>query len=251
MNIIITIAAIGLSLLHAGAVNRLAYVFYRPWNIRVNTSIMVNQSRMIFAVFAAYMDFRYVGDRKALSMLPNQFIALSNHQSLFDIPLFNRYIPNGRLRFVAKAELGRYIPVVSLMLRSGGHCLVSRTGSGSAAMRELDRFADRVRENNWIPVIFPEGTRSKDGSLGTFHAAGFRRFTDRCPLPVGVFAIDGGWRISKLGDMTKTLRGGRYRIKLLKVYDAPKGKAEQVRILEEGKALIAEQLELWRSEAKR
>ena len=72
-------------------------------------------------------------------------------------------------------------------------------------------------QNDWIPVIFPEGTRSKDGSVGTFHAAGFRRFVDRCPLPVGVFAIDGGWRISKLGDMRKTLRGGRYRIKLLKV----------------------------------
>lgn len=250
MNIAITIAAIGLSLLHAGAVNRLAYVFHRPWNLRVNTWIMVRQSRMIFAVFAAYMDFRFVGDSKALSALPDQYIALSNHQSLFDIPLFNRYIPNGRLRFVAKAELGRNIPVVSLMLRTGGHCLISRTGSGSSAMRELDRFADRVMQNDWIPVIFPEGTRSKDGSVGAFHAAGFRRFVDRCPLPVGVFAIDGGWRISKLGDMRKTLRGGRYRIKLLKVYDAPQGKAEQVKILEEGKVLIAEQLERWRAEAR-
>ncbi len=247
MNIVITIAAIGLSLVWKGIVNRVAYVFSRGWNLRVNKTIMVGTSRRIFAVFATYMDFRFTGDMNSLETLPGQYVAISNHQSLFDIPLFNRYIPNGRLRFVAKAELGRHIPIVSLMLRSGGHCLVPRTGGGALAMREMDRFAERVSQNGWIPVIFPEGTRSADGNVGKFHAAGFRRFTERCPLPVAVFAIDGGWKISKLSDMAKTMRGGRYRIKLLKVYDAPRNKAEQVRILEEGRALIEAQLDEWRA----
>lgn len=250
MDIVITIAAIGVSLIWIGIVNRIAYAFSLKLTLRINTIIAIEYSRRIFSIFSAYMNFRYVGDRERLGDLPSQYLAVSNHQSLFDIPLFMRYIPDARVRFIAKAELGRHIPIVSLMLRTDGHCLVKRSGGGSSAMRELDRFADRVRENKWIPVVFPEGTRSTDGTLGTFHAAGFRRFLDRTPLPVAVFAIDGGWRISKLGDMAKTMRGGRYRIKLLKVYDAPRGKDEQLRILEEGKTLIARQLEVWRNTGK-
>jgi len=247
MNIAITIVAIAVSLAWIGLLNRFAYGFSTKLTKRINGNIQIRQSRRIFSIFAAYMDFRFEGDRSLLTALPRNYLAVANHQSLFDIPLFMRYVPNRRVRFIAKAELGRHIPIVSLMLRTDGHCLVRRAGGGASAMKEIERFADRARENEWIPVLFPEGTRSIDGSLGTFHAAGFRRFLDRYPLPVAVFAIDGGWRISKLSDMAKTMRGGRYRIKLLKVYEAPKDKEEQVRILEEGKALIREQLALWRN----
>ena len=55
-----------------------------------------------------------------------------------------------------------------------------------------------VVKNNFIPVIFPEGSRSKDGNLKTFHAAGFRRFLNAAPMPVAVCAVDGGWKISSL-----------------------------------------------------
>ena len=114
-------------------------------------------------------------------------------------------------------------------------------------MRILDRFAERVKKNNWIPVIFPEGTRSRDGNTGTFHAAGFRRFMDRYPLPVVVCAVDGGWNISSLAGMVKRMKGGEYRIKVLKVFPAPESKAEQLRVLEEGKELIQNQLGEWRN----
>ena len=42
------------------------------------------------------------------------------------------------------------------------------------------------------------------------------------------------------------LRGGAYRVKALKVYPAPETKEAQLKILEEGKALIQEQLAQWR-----
>jgi 1-acyl-sn-glycerol-3-phosphate acyltransferase len=187
------------------------------------------------------------GDRKSLEILPEQYMVLANHQSLLDIPLLMRYLEGARLRFVAKAELGRYVPVVSLMLRSDGHCLVKRTGNPSLAMKEMDAFAKRVLTNNWIPVIFPEGTRSKNGELRPFYAAGFRRLIEKAPMPVAVCAIEGGWHISSLTGMAANLKGGSYRVKVLKVYPPPQGKAEQVHILEEGRVLIEEQLQKWRA----
>lgn len=208
--------------------------------------ITVTHSRRIFALFSTWMDFRFAGDKNLLDELPEQYLIMSNHQSLLDIPLYMRFLDARRLRFVAKAELGNHIPLVSPVLKSDQHCLVKRTGSPSQAMKAMDVFASRVLANNWIPVIFPEGTRSVDGELGTFHAAGFRRFLDKAPMPVAVCAVEGGWRVSTLLGMAKNLKGGYYRVKVLKLYPAPTNKAEQVRILEEGRVLIQEQLEAWR-----
>jgi len=46
--------------------------------------------------------------------------------------------------------------------------------------------------------------------------------------------------------MAKHLKGGNYRIKIVKIFPAPMNKAEQVQILEEGKNLIEKQLFEWR-----
>lgn len=228
-------------------VNRIIYTFSLRQIRAMNRKTTTKYARRLFAIWSLYMDFHFTGEDDHLDELPDQYLVMSNHQSLMDIPLFMRFFEEPRLRFVAKAELGRYIPLISLLLRSDQHCLIHRTGSASQTMRTLDAFAERVRRNNWLPVIFPEGTRSVDGTLGTFHAAGFRRLLDKTPLPVVVCALDGGWRVSTLAGMARNMRGGIYRVKILKIYPAPVSKAEQVLILEEGKALIQAQLDEWRA----
>ncbi len=213
---------------------------------RFNRFITRHAPRRIFALLSTWMNFRYAPEPDGIESLPGQYLIVSNHQSLFDIPLFMRFLDPSRLRFVAKAELGKYIPLVSAMLKSDGHCLIRRTGGPSQSMRALENFAERVKAMNWIPVLFPEGTRSVDGSLGTFHPAGFRRFLDKAPMPVVVCAVDGGYRISKLSGLQEDLSGGRYRIKVLKTYPTPQNKAEQVQILQEARELIQTQLTTWR-----
>lgn len=247
----IAIACTVVSLGFLALVNRIIYTFSVRLSREMNRKTTTKYARRLFAIWSLYMDFHFTGDDDHLDELPPQYLVMSNHQSLMDIPLFMRFLGEPRLRFVAKAELGRYIPLVSLLLRSDQHCLIHRTGSASSTMRTLDGFAERARRNNWLPVIFPEGTRSVDGSLGTFHAAGFRRLLDRNPLPVVVCALDGGWRVSTLAGMARNMRGGIYRVKILKIYPAPVSKAEQVLILEEGKALIQAQLDEWRSEPRK
>ena len=179
--------------------------------------------------------------------IPSSCLIISNHQSLMDIPVMMAHLGGSRLRFIAKAELAENIPIVAPMLKSDGHCLIVRGGQASKVMESIDSFAERVLKNKWIPVLFPEGTRSKDGKLGRFHAAGFRRFLDDAPMPVAVFAVDGGWQYSGMKGIIRNLKNGFYKIKLLKVYEPPLGKEGQIAILEESRELIQRQLDEWRS----
>lgn len=226
------------------------YSVYRKACDWVNSEVIVKQApRLVFAVLKQYVNFKFKGDYTLINELPEQYLVISNHQSILDIVVHMRYYNGPRLRFIAKKELVNHVPLVSPMLKSGKHCLVRRTGSPMQAMKAVDIFAEHVKKNNLIPVIFPEGSRSKTGKLGPFYAAGFRRLLNSTPMPVAVCALEGGWEISSLRRITQNLKNGSYRIKLLKIYDAPKNKEEQLTILEEGKALIQRQLDEWRREA--
>jgi 1-acyl-sn-glycerol-3-phosphate acyltransferase len=68
-------------------------------------------------------------------------------------------------------------------------------------------------------------------------------------LPVALCALDGGYKISTLEGIGRHLHNGSYRVKILKIYDAPQNKEQQLRILEEGRALIQAQLDEWRSQS--
>ena len=152
------------------------------------------------------------------------------------------------MKFMAKYELINHIPLVSVMLKTGNHCIVRRHNNPSQAMKAIDKFTKVIKENNFIPVIFPEGTRSKDGNVNTFYSAGVRRILNNEALPVAVCALDGGYKISSLNAFIKGIKGDGYKVKVLKVFPPPTTKEEQLKVLEEGKALIEEQLKIWRSQ---
>lgn len=215
--------------------------------IKVADYVVKTCAPRLFAILSTYKNCKFKGYDNLKDELPDQFLIMSNHQSLLDIPLFMRFLPNKNLRFVAKEELGRHVPMISEMLRVHEHALIPRHGSPAVAMKTLDKFAKRVMERKQIPIIFPEGTRSRDGNLRTFYAAGFRRILDTAKLPVVVCALDGGWNISTLEGIARNLKDGTYRVKILKIYPAPENKQEQVHILEEGKQLIQAQLDEWRA----
>ncbi len=232
-----------------GILIRLSYVLFgKKKALWLNTEVIVKKApRILFACFKKYLGFKFEGDYSNIDKIPEQCLLISNHQSILDIVVFMRYYSPSRLRFIAKKELGTAVPLISLMLKTADHCLVSRKGSPSESMKAVDKFAEHVKKNNLLPVIFPEGTRSKTGALGSFHTAGFRRFLNNTPMPVAVFALDGGWNISSVRKITQNLRGASYKIKFLKVYDAPTTKEEQMKILTEAKELIQAQLDSWRS----
>lgn len=129
----------------------------------------------------------------------------SNHQSWYDVFALAHAIPK-RYRFVAKQELAR-IPLFGPAWKACGHISINRS-ERSAAIRSLDRAGQIIRQDDSSVIIFPEGTRSPDGSLLPFKRGAFmlalRTGVDIIPTAVlGTRAIlpKGAWR-TRAGPIT-------------------------------------------------
>jgi 1-acyl-sn-glycerol-3-phosphate acyltransferase len=96
-------------------------------------------------------------------------ICMSNHQSNFDIPVLLGYLPVP-FRWLAKAELFK-IPVFGRAMRGAGYIPIDRSDR-PAAIASLRQAAEAIRGGVSV-MIFPEGTRSPDGTLKPFKKGGF------------------------------------------------------------------------------
>ena len=97
------------------------------------------------------------------------YIFMANHQSNLDIPVLLGHLPV-QFRWLAKAELFK-IPVFGQAMRGAGYISVDRADR-PAAFESLRQAAEKIRSGYSI-LIFPEGTRSLDGSLKPFKKGGF------------------------------------------------------------------------------
>jgi 1-acyl-sn-glycerol-3-phosphate acyltransferase len=97
------------------------------------------------------------------------FLVMSNHQSLYDIPvLFHVVGPN--IRMIAKKELFS-VPIFGRALAGAGFIAIDR-GDRNRAMRSLDAARDLLASGTHV-WIAPEGTRSRTGRLLPFKKGGF------------------------------------------------------------------------------
>lgn len=99
-------------------------------------------------------------------------IFVMNHQSMLDIPVAFACIP-ANLRFVAKKVL-KYVPFLGQYMMMTGMIFVDR-GNRSQAVESLRSAGEKIRAGANI-IAYPEGTRSRDGSIlpfkkGIFHVA--------------------------------------------------------------------------------
>ncbi len=117
-------------------------------------------------------------------MTPGSYVVMANHLSYVDIVVLFLALPICP-GFLAKAELTR-IPFLSQALRSGGHVVIDR-GTRAGAMAAIESAAEQVRGGKTV-LIFPEGTRGDDDTIGDFKKGGFYLAkAAKVPiLPVGV-----------------------------------------------------------------
>lgn len=97
-------------------------------------------------------------------------ILVVNHQNPFDINLLVWLVPPP-LRFVAKVEvLGQ--PLVGSVMREGGHLTVAR--GGGLCNEALFARASALLDEGTVIAFFPEGTRSRDGTILPLRSGAFR-----------------------------------------------------------------------------
>jgi 1-acyl-sn-glycerol-3-phosphate acyltransferase len=126
-------------------------------------------------------------------------IIVTNHQSMNDIPPIIWFMRKYHPKFISKKELGKGIPSVSYNLRHGGSVLIDRN-QAIASIRAIEVFAKRVMDNNWAAVIFPEGTRSRDGQPKPFKTKGLMTLIEHIPNAIIVpITINNSWKTLKYG----------------------------------------------------
>lgn len=126
-------------------------------------------------------------------------IIVANHQSMYDISPITWHMRKHHPKFISKKELGRGIPSVSYNLRHGGSVLINRKNPRQA-FPALMKFGEYIEETKRAAVIFPEGTRSKDGKPKPFQTKGLEILFKKIPSAVIVpITINNSWKLLKYG----------------------------------------------------
>jgi 1-acyl-sn-glycerol-3-phosphate acyltransferase len=128
-------------------------------------------------------------------------IIVANHQSLLDIPPIYWYMRKHHPKFISKIELGKGIPSISYNLKYGGSVLIDRK-KPAKSVAAIKKFANYIENYNRAAVIFPEGSRSRNGVPKKFQTKGLLTLIENIPSAIVVpITINNSW---------KTLRYGKF-----------------------------------------
>ncbi len=126
-------------------------------------------------------------------------IITTNHQSMYDIPPIIWYMRKHHPKFVSKKELGKGIPSVSFNLRHGGSVLIDRKDA-KQALEQIAVLGQYIETHNRSAVIFPEGTRSRDGHPKPFKPMGLKTLLQNAPSALVVpISINNSWKLLRYG----------------------------------------------------
>lgn len=126
-------------------------------------------------------------------------IIVSNHQSMNDIPPIIWHMRKHHPKFISKKELGKGIPSISFNLKHGGSALIDRKNA-EQALQAIQQLAEYAEANKRSVVIFPEGTRSRDGHPKPFKTGGLKILLEHMPNALIVpISINNSWKLLRYG----------------------------------------------------
>ena len=134
------------------------------------------------------------------------YVVVCNHLSTLDIMACFLAVPLP-IRYLAKKELFR-IPLLAQGMRAVGIIEVDRSAR-SAVHAEVNRRAKELVEKGRSLIIYPEGTRPRDGVLDPFKKGAFT-MAIASSLPVLPVTIHGSYQAWRPG--TLWVRGGEITV---------------------------------------
>lgn len=135
------------------------------------------------------------------------YVFMPNHASMVDIWAVFVAIP-ATFRFIAKKQLSR-IPLFGWAMSAGRFIFIDRQNAASAR-RTVAEASRRIRSGQSV-VIFPEGTRTRDGRLLPFKKGGFHLAMDS-GVDIVPVAIKGSREIMPRG--AALIRAGRVTVEV-------------------------------------
>lgn len=153
---------------------------------------------------------------------PENRLVIMNHQSLIDIVIGLRASPGNLTLIPTRKRYARGIPGVSMFLRLARYPLISQTRKSIRAdLAVLEEAAERCRREKLSLLIFPEGHRTKDGSILPFMTRGLRVVLSRAPLPVYCIVADGMWQVRTLADTAFRVAGSKIQVRIIGPFQPP------------------------------
>ena len=143
-------------------------------------------------VFVFWLQYRARGIEKIPTV--GGGLILGNHQSFID-PLLIGLPLHRPVSFLARDTLFP-VPVIGWILRNTYVMPLSRDTGGAAGIRETIRRLDE----GFLVGLFPEGTRSPDGTMGPLKP-GFAALVRRTDLPIYPVGIAGAHRALGRGSL--------------------------------------------------
>jgi len=127
------------------------------------------------------------------------YIFAGNHESALDIPLTFAGIKHHAVS-ISKIEL-KWIPIFGWAMQAAKHIFVDRK-KNSKAVESLKKASISLKKNPRSVILFPEGTRSKDGKIHNFKKGGLLLGIES-QLPIvpmalcgtGDVALKGEWKL--------------------------------------------------------
>jgi 1-acyl-sn-glycerol-3-phosphate acyltransferase len=140
---------------------------------------------------------------------PNvNYIFAGNHTSVLDIPLAFSGLPYWLVP-IAKMELKKVI-VLGWVMSTAGHIFINRKKS-ETALRVLEKAKNSLIDKPRSILLFPEGTRTRDGSLGPFKRGGLLLSLDT-EMPIVPIAFIGAYDM--LGKGSWSMKGHRVELRV-------------------------------------
>ena len=126
-------------------------------------------------------------------------IIVANHQSMNDIPPIIWFMRRFHVKFISKKELGKGLPSVSYNLRHGGSVLIDRKNPVQA-VNAIKKIANYIETHNRSVLIFPEGSRSRDGKPKRFKTKGLVTLFEHAPNAIVIpITINNSWNLLRYG----------------------------------------------------
>ena len=126
-------------------------------------------------------------------------IIVANHQSMNDIPPIIWFMRRFHVKFISKKELGKGLPSVSYNLRHGGSVLIDRKNPVQS-VNAIKKMANYIETHNRAVVIFPEGSRSRNGEPKRFKTKGLLTLLEHSPNALVIpITINNSWKLLRYG----------------------------------------------------
>lgn len=156
------------------------------------------------------------------------FVYASNHQSLLDILVLGAVLP-GDFKWATKRSIMN-VPFLGWHLRVSGHVPVDRQGGKRAVVDAIKRFEGVLNEDKPL-LVFPEGTRTPDGSVQPFKTGAFYAAI-RSGKPVIPVALEGTYTMMGKGEVDTGEGNPRHvRVRIGDPIEPPTGGKEGERVV--------------------